>query len=41
MHTIQAALLHVEGRAGLEAKLKEPGVRSIGARLRVMHAVQG
>lgn len=41
MHTIQAALLHVEGRAGLEAKLKELGVRSIGARLRVMHAVQG
>ena len=35
----QAALLRVEGRAGLEARLKELGVRSIGARLRVVHAV--
>jgi hypothetical protein len=35
----QAALLRVEGRAGLEARLKELGVRSIGARLRLVHAV--
>ena len=38
-HLGQAALLRVEGRAGLEARLKELGVRSIGARLRVVHAV--
>ena len=35
----QAALLRVEGRAGLEARLKELGVRSICARLRLVHAV--
>ena len=34
-------MLHVEGRAALEARLKELGVRSMGARLRLVHAVQG